>query len=139
MGTHPIFESDFDCLTESKMEEKANKAALSELNIINWKSVFWKSHSSKSSIINLSQKSYINNKVRFIVESDPKLVEKLSPIFGKTLNNSQKFINKYKKKGKKGYYSNVLGNLYKMDKRKSINNSVIENEGIALLSVHGFL
>jgi len=24
MGTHPIFESDFDCLTELKYEEKGN-------------------------------------------------------------------------------------------------------------------
>jgi len=32
MGTHPIFESDFDCLTEGKKVEK----------IENWKKTLWK-------------------------------------------------------------------------------------------------
>jgi len=34
MGTHPIFESDFDCLTEGKMVTEADSILLAEINKI---------------------------------------------------------------------------------------------------------
>jgi len=35
MGTHPIFESDFDCLTEkSKTDRKSRKNGINEINFM---------------------------------------------------------------------------------------------------------